>query len=66
MCGWPFAKALAEGKGIQALAAPVPAFAPYRGKARDRSEFFGACRQRLDATGGISFGHRYGYMVRDS
>jgi ABC-type phosphate/phosphonate transport system substrate-binding protein len=65
MCGWPYAKALAEGSGMQALAAPVPAFAAYAGKARYRSEFLVRADSgwtRLEQT----FGRRYGWMVQDS
>jgi ABC-type phosphate/phosphonate transport system substrate-binding protein len=65
MCGWPYAKALTEGSGVHALAAPVPAFAAYAGKARYRSEFLVRADSgwaRLEDT----FGHRYGWMVQDS
>jgi ABC-type phosphate/phosphonate transport system substrate-binding protein len=65
MCGWPYARAIAQGIRFQALAAPVPAFSAYEGRARYRSEFLVRADSgwtRLED----SFGSRYGWMVQDS
>jgi ABC-type phosphate/phosphonate transport system substrate-binding protein len=65
MCGWPYAKAVAQQLAMPALAAPVPAFAAYDGKARYRSEFL--MREESGPTSlEQSFGQRYGWMVDDS
>jgi ABC-type phosphate/phosphonate transport system substrate-binding protein len=61
MCGWPFAQ---DGR-MQAIAAPVPSPAHYEGAARYRSEFL------VRASSGFArledaFGHRFGWMARNS
>ena len=62
MCGWPFTRA---AHPMQAVAAPVPSPARYRGVPRYRSEFL------VRATAGLrtledTFGKRIGWMARDS
>ena len=61
MCGWPFARR----RGMQAVAAPVPSPPGYEGRPRYCSEFLareGRGWTRLED----SFGHRFGWMARDS
>lgn len=61
MCGWPFARAA----GMQPIAAPVPSPAHYEGLPRYRSEFLARTASgfaRLED----AFGHRIGWMARNS
>jgi len=61
MCGWPFARS----EGMQAIAAPVPSPARYAGLPRYCSEFLARADSgwtRLED----AFGHRFGWMARDS
>jgi ABC-type phosphate/phosphonate transport system substrate-binding protein len=61
MCGWPFARSA----GMQAIAAPVPSPPRYEGLPRYCSEFLAREESgwtRLEQ----SFGHRFGWMARDS
>jgi ABC-type phosphate/phosphonate transport system substrate-binding protein len=61
MCGWPFTRS----EGMQAIAAPVPSPPAYGGLPRYRSEFLamdGKGWSRLED----AFGHRFGWMARDS
>jgi ABC-type phosphate/phosphonate transport system substrate-binding protein len=65
MCGWPYARARREGKAYAALAAAVPDWPAYEGRARYRSAFLvrqDAPWTRLED----ALGSRYGWMVRDS
>jgi ABC-type phosphate/phosphonate transport system substrate-binding protein len=62
MCGWPFTQAQ---PAMQAIAAPVPSPARYEGQPRYCSEFLVRADSgwtRLEDT----FGHRFGWMSRDS
>jgi ABC-type phosphate/phosphonate transport system substrate-binding protein len=62
MCGWPFARG---GFAMQPIAAPVPSPARYAGLPRYCSEFL----VRADSpftTLEHTFGHRFGWMARDS
>ncbi|HSJ95600.1 MAG TPA: PhnD/SsuA/transferrin family substrate-binding protein [Myxococcota bacterium] len=62
MCGWPFSR---QDRGMQPIAMPVPSPPRYQGLARYCSEFLAR-----DDTGWArledSFGHRIGWMARDS
>jgi ABC-type phosphate/phosphonate transport system substrate-binding protein len=61
MCGWPFARA----PGMQPIAAPVPSPDCYEGLPRYRSEFLARAASgfaRLED----AFGHRVGWMARNS
>ena len=61
MCGWPFARS----HGMQAIAAPVPSPARYAGLPRYCSEFL--VREESGWTRlEDAFGHRFGWMARDS
>ncbi len=61
MCGWPFARS----DGMQPIAAPVPSPARYAGLPRYCSEFL-ARESRGWTRLEDSFGHRIGWMARDS
>jgi ABC-type phosphate/phosphonate transport system substrate-binding protein len=62
MCGWPFVR---SERGMQAIAAPVPSPARYRGLPRYCSEFLvreDSGWTEIEQT----FGHRIGWMASDS
>jgi ABC-type phosphate/phosphonate transport system substrate-binding protein len=62
MCGWPFSRA---DRAMQPIAVPIPAPGRYEGRPRYLSEFL-----VREASGWTSleqtFGHRIGWMARDS
>ncbi|MFD4838949.1 phosphate/phosphite/phosphonate ABC transporter substrate-binding protein [Achromobacter sp. NPDC058515] len=65
MCGWPFVRAVHEGRRYTPMACVVPSWPAYEGLPRYRSEFLvradSGWRTLADAAGS-----RYGWMVRDS
>lgn len=65
MCGWPFVRAIREGRRYTPMAGVVPSWPAYAGLPRYRSEFL----VRADSDGenlADMRGSRYGWMVRDS
>lgn len=65
MCGWPFVRALQEGRDFTPLASVVPSWPAYAGQARYRSEFLvRADSDWVNLADAVD--SRYGWMVRDS
>jgi ABC-type phosphate/phosphonate transport system substrate-binding protein len=65
MCGWPYAQARRAGQAYIPVAAVVPDWPAYDGRARYRTQFLAredASWMRLED----ALGSRYGWMVRDS